>query len=389
MIIKNALVYKEDEGFIKEDIYIRDDKIVEDSQIGDQDQVLDGEGLYAIPGLTDIHFHGCVGYDFVDGTHQALENIALYQASNGVTTICPTGMTLPEEELESLYRNASTYESKVGAILCGVHMEGPFISSGKKGAQNEKYIHKPDLNFYYKLQKASGNLIKILTIAPEEEGALEIISQLKDEVVISIAHTEADYDTTMEAFRRGASHVTHLYNAMPPFTHRAPGVIGAAFDTPGIYVELITDGVHIHPSAVRVAFELFGEDRIILISDSMMAAGMPDGDYTLGGQSVKVTGNKAVLSDGTLAGSVTNLMECMKNCVLMMGIPLEQAVKCATVNPAKSIGIYDSYGSITPGKIANIVLLDQDLNIKSVILKGRKLVPGTKQRQVASHHALC
>ena len=225
MIIKNALVYKEEEGFVSEDIYIEDDKIVKDYK--PTDHIIDAEGLYAIPGLTDIHFHGCAGYDFCDGTHEAFENIAVYQAQNGITTICPTSMTLEEDELDKLYRTASAYENKTGAILSGIHMEGPFINRAKKGAQNEKYIHKPDIRMFYRLQKASGNLIRIVTIAPEEEGAMEFISQLKDEVTISIAHTQADYDTTMEAIRCGARQITHIFNAMPPFTHRAPGVIGA------------------------------------------------------------------------------------------------------------------------------------------------------------------
>ncbi len=371
MIVKDALVYREDSGFIKEDIYIHEDRIVEKGLSKDQDLVIDAGGLYAIPGLTDIHFHGCAGYDFSDGTRKALEEITKYQASNGITTICPASMTLQEEDLENIFRNASAYEGRDGAILCGIHMEGPFISKGKKGAQNEKYIHKPDIEHFKKLQKAAGELIRIVTIAPEEEGAMEFISQLKEQVVISLAHTLADYDIAKEAFRRGARHVGHLFNAMPPFTHRAPGVIGAVFDSPQCYVELITDGVHIHPSVVRAVFKMFGHDRIVLISDSMMATGMADGEYSLGGQSVIVRGSRAVLADGTLAGSVSNLMECMRNCVLDMGIPLEQAVKCAAVNPAKAIGIYDSYGSISPGKVANIVLLDQNLNIKSIILRGQ------------------
>lgn len=370
MIIKNADVYNEKSGFIKVDIYIRNDKIVEPFE--EQKNVIDASGLYAIPGLTDIHFHGCVGYDFCDGTKQALEKIALYQATNGVTTICPASMTLPEEELEKIFVNASKYNNKTGAILCGIHMEGPFISTEKKGAQNESYIAKPDIELLRRLNEASGNLIKIVSLAPEIQGSMDFISELKNEVVISIAHTSADYDTAMEAFKRGAQNVTHLYNAMPPFKHREPGVIGAAFDTPHSYVELIADGLHVHPSTVRATFKMFGEDRLILVSDSMMAAGMPEGEYSLGGQKVMVYNNKAVLSDGTIAGSITNLMDCMKNCVLNMGIPLEQAVKCAAVNPAKAIGIYDLYGSITPGKIANIVLMDKKLDIRAVIIKGKE-----------------
>jgi N-acetylglucosamine-6-phosphate deacetylase len=251
-------------------------------------------------------------------------------------------------------------------------MEGPFLSEKKKGAQNGEWLHKPDVEMFRRLQAKSGNLFKLVSIAPEEKGALSFISELKDEVVISLAHTTADYDMALKAMRQGACQVTHLYNAMPPFHHREPGVIGAAFDTPTCRVELIGDGVHIHPSVMRATFEMFGENRIILISDSMMATGMPDGQYTLGGQTVKVTGNTATLvSDSTLAGSVTNLMDCMKNVVKNMDIPLETAVKCAAVNPAKAIGIYEHYGSIKPGMVANIVLLDPELMIKAVILKGK------------------
>jgi len=185
---------------------------------------------------------------------------------------------------------------------------------------------------------------------------------------MSIAHTEADYDTAIGAFEKGASHVTHLYNAMNPYTHRAPGVVGAAADTRKVEVELICDGVHIHPAAVRTTFKIFGDDRIILISDSMMATGLEDGEYSLGGQAVKVVGNLATLQDGTIAGSATNLMDCMRTAVLKMGIPMESAVKCASANPAKSVGIYDQYGSITPGKMASLVLLKkEDLAIKQVI----------------------
>lgn len=372
MVIKNAYVYHENSEFVTGDIGIHNDIIVEECP--PEDQAIDASGLYAIPGLTDLHFHGCVGYDFCDGTHKALEKMALYQADNGITTICPATMTLEEEVLAGILESAAAYDGNEGAILCGINMEGPYLSAKKKGAQNGSFLRKPDIRMFRRLQKISGNQIKLVAIAPEEEGAMEFISELKDEVVISIAHTAADYDTAMEAFRNGAKQVTHLYNAMLPFTHRAPGVIGAACDTTGCFIELIADGVHIHPSTIRATFKMFGDDRIILISDSMTAAGMPDGEYFLGGQSVRVEGKTAALtSDGTLAGSVTNLMDCMRNCVLNIGIPLEKAVKCAAVNPAKAIGIYDLYGSITPGKIANIVLLDKELNIKSVILKGKVL----------------
>ena len=203
---------------------------------------------------------------------------------------------------------------------------------------------------------------------------MELIEQRSGQTVMSLAHTCADYDTAVRAFEKGASHVTHLYNAMPPYTHRAPGVIGAAADTAKAEVELICDGVHIHPASVRTTFKIFGDNRIIFISDSMRATGLDDGDYTLGGQYVKVTGNLAALKDGTIAGSVTNLLDCMRTAVLNMGISLESAVKCAAVNSAKSVGIYDEHGSISPGKKADVVLLEKNgLLLRKVILDGQPL----------------
>lgn len=202
---------------------------------------------------------------------------------------------------------------------------------------------------------------------------MEFIRTLKDQVVLSLAHTTAGYDIAREAFLAGASHATHLFNAMMPFSHRAPGVVGAAFDDPHCQVELICDGIHLAPAVVRAAFQMFGDDRVILISDSMMATGLTDGDYSLGGQAVKVCGPLATLADGTIAGSATNLMDCLRHVVKDMGIPLGTAVKCAAVNSAKSIGIYDRYGSLVPGKAANVVLLNEELEIQSLVYEGELL----------------
>lgn len=371
MKIINAKVYTEEGTFVGQDIYV-DQDLITDHDNGDG-IVIDGKGCYAIPGLTDIHFHGCVGYDFCDGTVEAISKMADYEASIGVTTMVPATMTLSEEQLMGICQVAKSYDNAKGAVLCGINMEGPFIAASKKGAQNGNYIHEPDVEMYDKLNQASGNMVKLIAIAPEVPGAMEFIKAKKGEVVLSIAHTAADYDTAKEALENGASHMTHLYNAMNPFTHRAPGPIAAAAENSTCEAELICDGVHIHPSVVRVTFQMFTDNRIILISDSMMATGMPDGQYALGGQEVHVKGNLATLVDGTIAGSATNLMDCVRTVVKKMGIPLESAVKCAAVNSAKSVGIYDKYGSITPGKVANIVLLkEDDLALDSVILKGAK-----------------
>lgn len=370
MIIKNASVFEENGTFVTKDIYIEGESFTDSSS---DETVIDADGLYAIPGLTDVHFNGCVGYDFCDGTHEAIRAIAEYELKNGVTNICPATMTYDEDTLSKIGTAAATYDNASGAELVGINMEGPFIAPAKKGAQNGKYIHKPDIDMFRRLQEKASGLYKLVDIAPEEEGSMDFIEALKDEVTISIAHTTADYEIANEAYKKGARHATHLYNAMPPFSHRAPGVIGAACDNDHVRVELICDGIHIHPSVVRTTFKMFGDDRVILISDSMMATGLTDGDYSLGGQAVKVVGQLATLADGTIAGSATNLMGCLRTAVQKMGIPLGSAVKAAAVNSAKAIGIYENYGSITPGKKANLVLLDKDLNIVKIIFKGQEV----------------
>ncbi len=378
MIIRNASVYTEDGRFLYKNIFIEGDCFVDSEEKVTDRTELDGTGCIAIPGLTDIHFHGCMGHDFCDGTREAIDTMAAYEASVGVTNIVPATMTLGEETLLNICKTARAYREEglqdKRARLCGINMEGPFVSPSKKGAQNGDYIRKPDIAMYDRCNEASGHMVKLIAIAPETEGAMEFIEEKHKEVVISLAHTAADYDTAIQAFEKGASHVTHLYNAMNPYTHRAPGLVGAAADTRKAEVELICDGVHIHPAAVRTTFKIFGDERIILISDSMMATGLEDGDYSLGGQAVKVVGNLATLQDGTIAGSATNLMDCLRTAVLKMGIPLEAAVKCAAVNPAKSVGIYDRHGSITPGKAADVVLLTKEnLALKQVILGGKVL----------------
>ena len=369
MKITGAKVFEARGGFVERDLYI-DNELISARDCGGE--VLDAGGLVAIPGLTDVHFHGCVGHDVSDGDAEGLAAIADYQLSRGVTQICPAGMTLLEDQLVKVCENVAAHKAsgKSGAELVGLHLEGPFLSLAKKGAQNGDWLHSPDVDLMRRLEKAAGGLVKIVSIAPEEPGAMDFIRAVSDEVTVSIAHTTADYDTATAAFAAGARHVTHLYNAMPAFTHRAPGVIGAAFDNPDCRVELICDGVHIHPAVVRATFKMFGADRMVLVSDTMRAAGMPDGGYTLGGQDVDKKGRHATLKDGTLAGSATDLMDCMKTAV-SFGIPLADAVRAAAVNSAKSIGIYSRYGSLDTGKQANIVLLDRELNVKKIIFKGK------------------
>ena len=372
MRITGGQVFDLEQGFVSRDVCFDGEKLEQCSADG---KTYDASGCYVIPGLTDLHFHGCVGEDFSDATPDGLQKMADYELSRGVTQICPAGMTLGEDQLTRICQNAAAHRAKnpAGAELVGLHLEGPFLCKAKKGAQNEAFLHDPDPAMLHRLQQAAQGMVKLVTLAAEQPGALEFIRSAQEDGI----HTTADYDTACAAYEAGARQATHLFNAMPPFTHRAPGVVGAAFDHPQVKVELISDGVHIHPSVVRAVFQLFGAGRVILISDSLRATGMPDGRYPFGGQEIEVHGNRATMADdpNTLAGSVSDLMACMCTAV-SFGIPLADAVTAAAVNPAKVMGNYDTVGSLDTGKLANVAVLNPDLSLKAVIFKGQ-LVNGT------------
>ena len=276
MLIKGALVFTTNHIFEKKDILVQNDRIMEVLDPGEwelPDDMIDGEGLYAIPGLVDIHFHGAVGHDFCDADEEELQKIAEYEAENGVLAICPATMSYNEEILSTIMEKAAQYKAEKGADLAGINMEGPFISPKKAGAQNPEYIMPPQIEMYYRLQQRAKGLIKLVDLAPEEPGAMEFIEKCHAEVKISIAHTCCSYATAKMAFAKGAAHMTHLYNAMPGISHREPGPVLAAWED-GAELELIADGIHIHPAVVRMTFQLFGADRVILISDSMEATGL-------------------------------------------------------------------------------------------------------------------
>lgn len=378
MKIINGSVYGADFKFSNQTILTKDDRIESidpamPEAVTESDDILDASDCYVIPGLTDVHFHGCVNHDFCDADFEGVHTMAQYELQNGVTTICPATMTLGADTLSAICKNGAAYHNanpEDGAELIGINLEGPFIAMSKKGAQNPAFVQKANPELLKHLQEDAEGLVRLVTIAPEEEGALDCIRKCSSEYHFSLGHTASDYDTACKAFQAGADHVTHLYNAMPPFVHRAPGVIGAAFDAPQTKVELICDGIHIHPSVIRAIFQLFGDDRVVLISDSMMATGMPDGDYSLGGLPTKLVGHKVTLEDGTIAGSATNLMDCMRN-VVSFGVPLESAIKAAAWNPVNSIGMTKDYGSIETGKKANLVILDKNLQIRHIIHDGR------------------
>lgn len=386
MIIKNGLVYSLDKGFYPDTIYIEETRF---SDMTMDEYLLDASNCYVIPGLIDVHFHGGDGADFSDGSLEDLQKLGHYELLHGITSICPASMTLPEEQLLNICKTAAEYAHRQKALtaahapsspspcaeLVGIHLEGPFISPVKKGAQKEANIVSPSAALFEKLWEASDGLLKIITLAPETSSAISFIREFSDRVHISVGHTVSDYDTAALAFDAGADHLTHLFNAMNPLHHRNPGPIGAALEHPEVFVEMICDGIHIHPAIMKASLQMFGGERIVFISDSMRATGLPDGHYELGGQPVDVKGQLATLPNGTIAASVTNLMDCMKKAV-SVGIPLETAVRCASYNPACSIGVSDRLGSIEVGKQADCVLLACDtLEIRAVIKAGQLIRP--------------
>lgn len=361
MILKNAKIFL-GKDFVDGDI--RFDECIE--EIGNFAEAgLDVQGAYIIPGLVDIHTHGGAGEDFSDG--RGLQTLSDYYAAHGVTSFLATTMTLPESVLLKAMHAVRDFRRAGGAKCAGVHLEGPFLSYEKRGAQAAENLHVPDIEMFHRLNEASGGTVRLVTVAPEEQGALEFIRRINKICTVSVGHTVADYDTAMAAFEAGATHATHLFNAMPPFLHRTPGVIGAAFDC-GASVELICDGLHLHPSVIRAAHKLFGE-KINLISDSLRCAGMPDGDYELGGQPITVKNGKATLRDGTIAGSSISLMDGVRNCV-RFGIPLCDAVYAASTAPALAVGL--DAGVIAVGRKADLVVLDPDLKILDVFVDGKK-----------------
>ena len=372
MQIINGQVFDLKEGFVSRDVYTDGAYIAEES--GD-DVVIDASDCYVIPGLVDVHFHGCVGEDFSDATAEGLQKIADYELSEGVTYICPAGMTLPEDQLTAICRTTAAHRknNSGGAEVVGAHLEGPFLSMAKKGAQNGAFIHEPDADMLKRLQDAAEGSVRLVTVAAEEPNAMEFIKAAVDMgITVSLGHTTAGYDVASAAYAAGASHATHLYNGMPSLHHREPAVIGAAFDA-GARAELICDGIHIHGSVVRLTFAMFGAERMVLISDSLRATGMPDGIYPFGGQEIEVHGNRATIAGHpeTLAGSVTSLMGCLRKAV-EFGIPLADAVRAASLNPAEAIGIADRAGTVDVGKEASILLLNKkDLSLRTVIFKGR------------------
>ncbi len=374
MLYKNAFIYTKDRKFVHGSFRAEDGKFTEVLDFVPEEDGVELNGAYVIPGLVEVHSHGNSNADFSDGDLDGLKRMAVYSAENGVTSLAPASMTLPYDVLAQAYDTAVQYRAnrpENGARIMGIHMEGPYFSQKKKGAQNGEYLKLPDFDGFKKLFDGCGGLVRIVDVAAELEGADKFAKKASELCTVSIAHTDATYEDACRVLDAGADHITHLFNAMPPIHHRKPGVIGAASERENVIAELIGDGLHVHPGVIRMAFKLF-PGRICMISDSLRCAGMPDGEYELGGQTVYLKDNIGRLADGTIAGSVTNLYQCMLN-IIRFGIPVEDAVAACTIIPAGEIGCADEIGSIETGKLADFVICDEALNRKAVYIGGRKI----------------
>jgi len=368
MKIKNANVFI-GKTFVKTDVEFEKTITAIGALEGAAD--FDAEGCWLIPGLVDIHTHGAMGEDFSDGRAEGMQAMADYYAAHGVTSYLATTMTLKEETLTPAMHTIRDFKRQGGAKCAGIHLEGPFLGYAKRGAQAAENLHKPDPELFHRLNEASGGLVRLVTVACEEEGGMDFVSKVSPVCAVSLGHTSCTYEQAMEAFARGASHATHLFNGMDGLHHRKPGIVAAAMDA-GASVELICDGLHIHPAVIRLVHKLYG-DKLNLISDSLRCAGMPDGDYELGGQPITVKDGKATLTGtDTLAGSSISMLDALRN-VVAFGLPLTDAVYAASTAPADAARLYD-IGRIQVGAAADLVVLDKELNLVAVYVDGEKVI---------------
>ena len=353
------------------------EKIIPTDEINLSDyEVIDAQGKFVSPGLVDMHIHGYLGADVSDGDVEGLKLMAKGILENGVTSWCPTTMTVSKAEIETAFdcvRTLKNCDGYYGARILGVNSEGPFINPAKKGAQAEEHILKPDADFV----KKHADIIKLFTVAPEVDGATECIKQVKadTDMLISMGHTNATFEDAVTGVENGVRHATHLFNAMTALSHRSPGVVGAALSNDKVSCELIADTFHVDKGLFGLLAKIKG-DKLCLITDCIRAGGMPDGDYTLGGQPVHKEGIKCLMPDGTIAGSVLKLNEAVYNLYTNSELELYEAVKCASLNPAAAMGADDEIGSLEEGKNADIIIADDKFNVVMTILDGEIVYRG-------------
>ncbi|MBY7144122.1 N-acetylglucosamine-6-phosphate deacetylase [Virgibacillus sp. NKC19-3] len=379
LYIKNATIFTEQETIINGSMLIKDGKI--DTILQENEslksypsrlKIIDGTNLHVIPGFIDEHIHGANGADVMDATESALDTMASALPKEGTTSFLATTITQSPENIEHALKNVAAYQNKQGqAEVIGVHLEGPFIEAGKKGAQPLEYIMEPSIEQFNRWQRLSNNKIKTITMAPEHDRDGSFISYLYDSGVnVSAGHTDIHFAGMKKAISQGVRQVTHLCNAMNGIHHRDIGAVGAAFELKEIRAELIADGIHVSPEMLQLIYNNMGSERLILITDAMRAKCLQAGDYELGGQPVTVTNDRAVLENGTLAGSILKMQQGAQQMLQLADVSIDNVIEMASVNPAKQLGIFSKKGSIALYKDADVLLVDDALNIKYTICRG-------------------
>lgn len=375
MVFKNGKVFTEGK-FQEADVKVTDGKIAEVGKnfaIEAGEEVIDLENNLLIPGMIDLHTHGCVGSDFSTADKEEIDKMCQFYFSRGITSVAATTMTMGYEDYKKAAATIGDYmETAENHNLIGINMEGPFISKEKKGAHDPQFIIDSSQEWLDELNALAKGHFLIIDVAPERPGAIAFIEKNSKDFVFSVAHTPAGYETAMEAFKAGATEVTHLFNAMNGLGHREPGVIGAAFEA-GANVEMICDGIHIHPTVMKMVYRMMG-DKLMVISDSMSAAGLQDGSYVLGGLDVTVKNGKATLEDGTIAGSTTDMLREMGVWMDVCGLSMEEILPCMTLHQAKAVHMEDKIGSIAVGKAADLVVISPEREIISVYKNGVKKI---------------
>jgi N-acetylglucosamine-6-phosphate deacetylase len=382
-ILTNLKIYGETGTIQNGYILIEENRI---GEIGSMDELdieisrmevfdFDQSGYCCIPGMIDLHIHGVAGADTMDGTLDALMTMAMHLPQEGTTGFLATTITQSVPQIEQALQNVATHIDQVNATenaeILGVHLEGPFISPKRAGAQPLHAILDPDVELFQRWQQMAGGHIRLVTLAPEREGGLELTRALAGTgVIASIGHSDATYEEVMEGIRAGITHVTHLFNGMRGLHHREPGVAGAALLHDELYAEVIADGIHVHPKMVKLAYEKKGRERLILITDAMRAKCLGSGVYDLGQQQVIVTEDRATLADGTLAGSILLMRDAMLNMISFADCTLEDVIHLTSVNPAKELGIFNRKGSIARGKDADLVVLNQNYEVVMTFCRG-------------------
>ncbi|WP_440897806.1 N-acetylglucosamine-6-phosphate deacetylase [Amphibacillus sp. Q70] len=385
MLIKNATLYTEND-IVNGHLAIKNGKITDiftdlPADLTPYRDVIDGTHLNVIPGFIDTHIHGANGADTMDATDEAIQTMANYLVSEGTTSFLATTMTQAPENIERALANLAQYENvDTGAEMIGIHLEGPFVEKSKAGAQPLKYISKPDLKLFNKWQEIAADKIKTVTIAPEHDQDWTLTSALrKADINVSAGHTDVNFSELKEAVKHGVNQVTHLCNAMNGIHHRDIGAVGAAFMVKELKAEIISDGIHVDPAMLQLIYQNIGPERLILITDAMRAKGLEPGDYELGGQPVRVTEDRAVLDNGSLAGSILNMIDGAKQFFSMPNVSLHDIIQMASVNPAKQVGVFKDKGSIAVGKDADLLLVDDQLDLKITLKKGKIVYQGVSQ----------